>query len=164
MMAMLANWRLIVIGALLAVPSIYATVLKFQRDAARETVQQMIVEARLQEERTKAEIARQKDITKGITDEHKKRINRLNADAVRLRGELLEHARREFVSAVPDPAGSGDEPVACFDRGALNAELGGVFQRFAARLTGIAGEGESVSAAFAACSEWAVKEAAKRAQ
>lgn len=164
MIWLLANWRLVAIASLLVVPSLYAAVLKHQRDGARNTIKEMIVEARLQEERTKAEIARQKSITKGVDDEHKKRINRLSADAERLRGELLEHARREFVSAIPDTPGGGDDAIACFDRGALNAELGGVLQRLAERLTGIAGEGESVSAAFAACSEWAVKEAAKPPQ
>lgn len=159
MIWLFSNWRVVAIAALLVVPSLYAAVLKHQRDAARATVQEMTVAARMQEERTKAEIARQKSITKGVEDEHKKRLNRLSADAKRLRDELRANASRSIVPAVPDTAGSGDEPVACFDRGLLNTELAGVFQRFAARLSGVAGEGEGVSAAFAACAGWALNEA-----
>lgn len=159
LLMLLSNWRLVAIGALVAVPSLYGFVMKHQRDSARAELHEMAVAARIQEERTQAEIARQKSITKGVEDEHKKRLNRLSADAQHLRDELRANASRSIVPAVPDTAGSGDEPVACFDRGLLNAELAGVFQRFAARLSGVAGEGEGVSAAFAACAGWALNEA-----
>lgn len=158
----LSNWRVVALTALIAVPSLYAAVMKHQRDAARATVGEMVVAARLQEERTKAEIERQQLVTKGIEDEHKNRVARLGADAQRLRSELQQYASRSVVPAVPDPAGSGDDHIACFDRGALNGELEGVLQRLAERFVGIAIEGEGVSAAFAACSGWAIGEDAKR--
>ena len=126
MIALLANWRLVVIAALLAVPSLYAAVLKHQRDSAQSTIKEMVVEARLQNERTKAEIARQQSITKGVDDEHKKRINRLSADAQRLRVELREQASRSLVPALPDTPAGSDDPVACFERGTFNSELAGV--------------------------------------
>jgi hypothetical protein len=77
------------------------------------------------------------------------------ADNKRLSEQLRELASRSIVPALPDAPGGDDDPIACFDRGALNRELAGVLQRLAERLSTIALEGESVSAAFAACQEWA---------
>jgi hypothetical protein len=53
-------------------------------------------------------------------------------------------------------AGSGDQTIACFDRGKLNEELAGLYERLSQRLTGIAQSGEGVSAAFRSCQAWAV--------
>lgn len=70
-----------------------------------------------------------------------------------------------------DVAGGGDESLACFDRGRLNAELAGWVERHAAglseflagiaqlgdqRFTGIAREGEGVAADYRACRAWAL--------
>lgn len=158
----LNHWRAVVICLLLAVPSLYAAVMKHQRDDARATITEMVVAGRVAEEHAKAEIDRQKSITEGVDNDHKKRTNRLASDNQRLRGELHQLAGRSVVPAISDATDGGDDSVACFERGVLNAELEGVLQRFADRLVRIAGEGESVSAAFAACSEWAIGEAGKR--
>lgn len=156
-----SNWRVVAIAMLLAVPSLYATLMKHQRDSARDTIKEMVLAGNLQEERTKAEIARQQEVTKGVVDEHAKRLDRVRTDNKRLSEQLQQYASRSIVPAIPDSASGDDDPVACFDRGALNRELAGVFQRYAAGLSGIALEGEGVSAAFAACQEWVLKEAAK---
>lgn len=163
-MSLLAHWRLIGIGALVIIPALYAMVMKLQRDAARATIAEMVIAGRVAEERAKAEIQTQKSITKGIEDDHKKRAARLASDNQRLRGELRELASRSVVPALPDAPDGSDDPIACFDRGALNGELEGVLQRLAERFSAIAAEGESVSAAFAACSEWAVGEARSQAR
>jgi hypothetical protein len=156
----LANWRLVAIAVLVIVPSAYGFVMKLQRDSARAVIAEMTIEARLQAERTKAEVSRQQQVTKEIDDAHKKRQNRLASDNARLRDELRQAASVSLVPAIPDATGGDDDPVACFDRGVLNAELTGVLQRLAARLGGIAGEGEAAGAAFAACSEWVKRELA----
>jgi len=54
------------------------------------------------------------------------------------------------------PPGSGDDPIACFDRRKLNEELAGLLNRHAERLSGIAREGEGVAADFRACKAWAL--------
>jgi hypothetical protein len=51
---------------------------------------------------------------------------------------------------------SGNDPIACFDRGKLNEELAGYFGRLAERLSGIAREGEGLAADYRACQAWAV--------
>lgn len=157
------HWRLVAIGALVIIPSIYAAVLKHQRDAARETIAEMVTEARIQQERANAEIERQKTVTEELDRAHKKNTARIAADNARLRGELRAAASRNIVPAVPESAGSGDDdPIACFDRGRINSELTGVLQRLAERLSTIAGKGESTAEAFAICQAWALKEASRR--
>lgn len=164
MIWLLQNWRLVAVGLLVAVPSLYGFAMKHQRDSARATIAEMTVAARIQEERTKAEIQRQKTITEELDRAHKKTAARIGADNARLRDELRDAASRSIVPATPETAGSGDDdPVACFDRGAINRELAGVLQRHAERLGAIALAGENTAEAFAVCQSWAMKQAQRPA-
>jgi Tfp pilus assembly protein PilE len=157
------NWRFVAIAAAIAIPSLYAALLKHQRDGARDTIAKMVIEARIQEEKTKAEIDRQKTVTEELDRAHKKNAARIVTDNARLRSELHESASRSIVPAVPEASGSADDdPVACFDRGRINVELTGVLQRYAERLGAIALKGENTAEAFAVCQAWALKEASKR--
>ena len=159
----LKNWRVAAIAALVIVPSLYAAVLKHQRDSARAMIAEMVTEARVQQERANAEVERQKTVTEELDRAHKRNAARIASDNARLRVELRDAASRNLVPAVPESTGSGDdEPIACFDRGRINSELTGVLQRFAERLGAIAGKGESTAEAFAVCQAWALKEAARR--
>lgn len=163
MIWLLANWRLAAIGLLVIVPSLYGFAMKHQRDSARETIAKMTTEARLQEEKTKAEIARQKTVTEELDRAHKKNAARIRADNDRLRDELRATASSSLVPAVPESAGSGDDdPIACFDRGGINVELTGVLQRHAERLGAIALKGENTAEAFAVCQAWVMKQAGRQ--
>jgi len=83
-------------------------------------------------------------------EEHASARRRAASSVVRVDGPGIKP--RETVQ----PAGSDDDPIACFDRRKLNEELAGFLGRHAARLSGIAREGEGVAADFRACKAWAV--------
>lgn len=112
-----------------------------------------------QEKRTAARIADDNRLREEADHDHQEALRRIDARGVaalaRVRDEL---ARRSIVPAVPQAPGGGDDPPACFDRGRLNAELVGVLERHAERLSRIAREGEGTAAAFATCQAWALKE------
>ena len=83
-------------------------------------------------------------------EEHASARRRAATSVVRVDGPGIKP--RETV----EPAGSGNDPIACFDRGKLNQELAGFLGRHAERLSGIAREGEGVAADFRACKAWAL--------
>lgn len=96
--------------------------------------------------------------------------------------DAAAHRRAAVVVVRGKPAGinpgkpvnvatGGDEPIACFDRGRLNAELAGWVERHAGalsaalaataqlgdqRFTGVARTGEGVAADYRACRAWAL--------
>lgn len=82
-------------------------------------------------------------------EEHKAALARARAGSVRV---------DEDPGSAPGAglAGGSDEPVVCYDRGKLEGELAGFYERNAARLTAIAVQGEAIAADARACSAWAL--------
>lgn len=153
-----AHWRTALVLLLVFILAGWGAVMRLERDSARATVAKMEAAGRAQAELTKAHIEEDRQEKERVENDYKARMDRLSRSAVRDRERMLDLASRSIVPAIPDPAGGGDEAAACFDRGELNRELTGVFQRFAERLSTIASEGEGVAAAFQACAAWAIDE------
>lgn len=162
------HWRTVAVLVLVGVLGAYAMVMRLERDAARAKIAEMTAAAKLQEERTKAEITRQKTITEESDRAHKKRLDRLDADARRLKLEL-QHASAGVVPAVPDAAGDRGsatlEPaVFCFARDRLSRGIEAELSSFAERYAGSVLAGAGAIAGFQTCATWALEESAKAAR
>lgn len=162
---LLGHWRAVALAILVGAPSVYAVLMRLERDAARSQVAEMTAAARVQEERTKAEVTRQKTITEESDRAHKKRLDRLDADARRLKLEL-QHASAGIVPAVPDAAGDRgsaalDPAVVCFARDRLSRGIEAQLSSFAERYAGSVLAGAGAIAGFQTCATWAIEESAK---
>jgi hypothetical protein len=67
----------VVIALLLAVPSLYAAVLKHQRDSARATIKEMVARRKAPRGAHEGRNRTSAGITKGVDDEHAKRLDRV---------------------------------------------------------------------------------------
>jgi hypothetical protein len=110
----------------------------------------LVVEAKAREERDALRELQNLKNRERTNEEYLAATKRAGNSRVRVEGPGIRP--RETVES----AGSGNDPVACFDRRKLNEELAGLYERHAERLTGIAKSGEGVAAAFRACQAWAV--------
>ena len=108
----------------------------------------LVVEAKAREERDALRELQNLKNRERTNEEYLAASRRASNSRVRVEGPGIR--------ATVEPAGSGDQTIACFDRGKLNQELAGFFERHGERLTGVAKSGEGVAAAFRACQAWAV--------
>lgn len=163
-----ANWRVVALASLIAVPSLYAAVMKHQRDSARETIKEMVLAGRRQEERTKQKIESDKRTKEQADNDYKLRIERLNNLASRQHDELQQSARSGVVPAVPASAASSGgaaqqhADVICFSRERLSAAIDAELSAFAERYAASLHAGASAIAGFKACAAWSLEESAKQ--
>jgi hypothetical protein len=143
---LLSNWKLVLVGLLVLALGIQS----YRLQGAQGEVQVLQAEAKARQDRDALrELQNLKN--KERTDEEylAARKRRASTSVVRVDGPGIKP--RETV-----PSQSGPDPIACFDRGKLNEELAGLYERLSQRLTGIAREGEGVAADYRACQAWAV--------
>jgi hypothetical protein len=110
----------------------------------------LVAEAKAREERDALRELQNLKNKERTDEEHLAARRRAATSVVRVDGPGIRP--RETVQ----PSGSGNDPIACFDRGKLNEELAGLIERAAERLSGIAREGEGVAADYRACQAWAL--------
>lgn len=119
-----------------------------------------------QEKRTADRIASDRATKERVDRDYQDRLDRLERDRSAIAAQLLEHASRSLLPAVPTPTASGgavevNSEVVCFARDRLSQGLSEGVRRFAGRFeTGIH-RGAAAITDFESCAGWALEEAAK---
>jgi hypothetical protein len=142
---LLSNWKLVLLGVLVLALGIQS----YRLQGAQGEVQVLTVEAKARQERDALRELQNLKNKERTDEEYLAARKRALNSVVRVDGPGIKP--RETV-----PSQSGPDPIACFDRGKLNEELAGLYERLSQRLTGIAREGEGVAADYRACQAWAV--------
>lgn len=146
---LLANWRLIGFLAVLGALGVQSYRLLGTQDEFKLYKQEQEAQEHERQQEDARRVAFDRFNQRKSDEDYRAALARIPAAGVR-----VDPVHREAVPAAAP--GVSEESTVCFDRGVLNREIAGYFERLAARLSGIAREGEEVAAAYRSCRGWAL--------
>jgi len=110
---------------------------------------------------TRATIARQQDITKGVRNEAKERIRSLNRNHADQLERLRTDTSRSVLPTVPDAAAGDPNPgQVCFKRDELNRRVGAALVKLLEGAAGVLQRGDRRAIDFLSCATWVLEQKA----
>lgn len=157
-LAILAHWKLIVLGLAIAAAGIQT----WRLDRAQSKLAIIAAEGRAAEQRKKQIEKTQDEITRRLYAADEQRELERERELANLRRQLRD-ARSSLMSGLPDAPGSGDgvsagSPVICFARERLREGLDGAMAAAEERVAELVERGALAIDVLETCATWAVEQ------